>query len=51
MSQAELARRTGLSAKHINLILKGTAPITPDTALKLERVLNIPARISSESPR
>lgn len=45
MSQAELARRTGLSAKHINLILKGTAPITPDTALKLERVLNIPARI------
>ena len=45
MSQAELARRTGVSAKHINLILKGTAPITPDTALKLERVLNIPARI------
>jgi HTH-type transcriptional regulator / antitoxin HigA len=45
MSQAELARRTGLSAKHINLILKGSATITPDTALKLERVLNIPARI------
>jgi HTH-type transcriptional regulator / antitoxin HigA len=45
MSQAELARRTGLSAKHINLILKGSAAITPDTALKLERVLNIPARI------
>ena len=45
MSQAELARRTGLSAKHINLILKGSASITPDTALKLEHVLNIPARI------
>jgi HTH-type transcriptional regulator / antitoxin HigA len=45
MSQAELARRTGMSAKHINLILKGSATITPDTALKLERVLNIPARI------
>jgi HTH-type transcriptional regulator / antitoxin HigA len=45
MSQAELARRTGLSAKHINLILKGSAAITPDTALKLEHVLNIPARI------
>ncbi|HLM87485.1 MAG: helix-turn-helix domain-containing protein [Streptosporangiaceae bacterium] len=45
MSQAELARRTGLSAKHINLILKGSATITPDTALKLEHVLNIPARI------
>ncbi len=45
MSQAELARRTGISAKHINMILKGSAAITPDTALKLERVLNIPARI------
>jgi addiction module HigA family antidote len=45
MTQAELARRTGLSAKHINLILKGAASLTPDTALKFERVLNIPARI------
>lgn len=45
MSQAELARRAGLSAKHVNLILKGSASITPDTALKLEHVLNIPARI------
>ena len=47
MSQAELARRTGLSAKHINLILKGSASVTPDTALKLERVLDVPARIWS----
>jgi len=47
MSQAELARRTGLSAKHINLILKGSASITADTALTFERVLNIPARIWS----
>jgi HTH-type transcriptional regulator / antitoxin HigA len=45
MSQAELARRTGISAKHIHMILKGSASMTPDTALKLERVLNIPARI------
>lgn len=45
MSQAELARRTGLSAKHINVILKGSASITADTALKFERVLNIPARV------
>lgn len=44
MSQAELARRTGISTKHINLILKGSAPISPETALKLERVLNVPAR-------
>jgi Zn-dependent peptidase ImmA (M78 family)/transcriptional regulator with XRE-family HTH domain len=45
MSQAELARRTGLSAKHINQILKGSASITPETALAFERALNIPARI------
>jgi addiction module HigA family antidote len=45
ISQAELARRTGLSAKHINLISKGTAPISPETALKLELVLDVPARV------
>jgi len=45
MSQAELARRAGLSAKHVNLILKGTAGISSDTALKLEHVLQVPARI------
>lgn len=45
MSQAELARRAGVSAKHINLILKGSAGISSETALKLEHVLQIPARI------
>ena len=44
MSQADLSRRTGLSAKHINQIVQGTAPISPDTALALERVVGIPAR-------
>jgi HTH-type transcriptional regulator/antitoxin HigA len=44
MSQAELARRTGLSTKHINQVIQGVAPITPDTALALERVLAVPAR-------
>jgi len=44
MSQAELARRTGLSGKHINMIIRGSASVTPDTALKLEHVLHIPAR-------
>jgi len=43
MSQAELARRTGLAKKTINEIIKGKAPITPGTALKLERVLGVPA--------
>jgi HTH-type transcriptional regulator / antitoxin HigA len=43
MTQAELAQRTGLTPKTINLIIKGTAPITPGTALQLERVLGTPA--------
>jgi len=43
MSQAELCRRTGHEAKTINTIIKGKAPITPRTALELERVLGIPA--------
>lgn len=41
MTQAELARRTGLSEKHISQIIKGVAPITPDTATKLERATEI----------
>ena len=44
MSQADLSRRTGLSAKHINQIVQGTAPISPDTALALEQVVGVPAR-------
>lgn len=43
MSQAELAQRTGLAKKTINEIIKAKAPITPDSALKLERVLRQPA--------
>ncbi len=43
MSQADLAERTGLTTKTINLIVKGTAPITPETALHFERVLGTPA--------
>ena len=44
MTQADLSRRTGLSTKHINQIIQGVAPISPDTALALERVLGVPAR-------
>ncbi len=43
MSQAELAFRTGLAKKTINEIIKGKSPITPETALKFERVLERPA--------
>ena len=44
MTQAELAERTGLSRKTVNEIIKGKAPITPETALHLEHVFGIPAR-------
>ena len=44
MTQAELAERTGLARKTVNEIIKGKAPISPDTALHLERVFDIPAR-------
>lgn len=45
MTQADLARRTGLSPKHINQIVQGIAPITPETAMALEHVTGVPARL------
>lgn len=41
--QRELSKRTGLSTKTINLIIKGDSPITHETAIRLERVTGIPA--------
>jgi len=43
MTQAELANRLGFAKKTVNEIIKGKAPITPDTSLKLERVFSRPA--------
>lgn len=43
MTQAELAARMGRPKKTINGIISGDVSITPDTALQLERVLNIPS--------
>jgi HTH-type transcriptional regulator/antitoxin HigA len=43
MTQKELADRISMSIKTINEIIKGKAPITPETALKLEIVLDTPA--------
>ncbi len=43
MSQTELAKRMGRPVKTINEIIQGKASITPETALQLEQVLNIPA--------
>ena len=43
MSQLDLADKTGINKKTINEIIKGKAPITSSTELKLEYVFNIPA--------
>lgn len=45
MTQAELATRTGLSTKHVNQIAKGSAPITSETALLLERATGLAAGV------
>lgn len=44
MSQAELAVRLGRSESKLNELIKGKAPLTPDTAKKLEYVLGIDAK-------
>lgn len=43
MTQTELERRTGISIKTINQIIKGKEPVTQKTALALEKVLKVPA--------
>lgn len=42
MSQAELAKRLGRSVPKVNELIKGKTAITPDTATKLEFVLDVP---------
>jgi HTH-type transcriptional regulator/antitoxin HigA len=43
MRQVELAQRTGLSAKHVNQIVKQTIGISPDVSILLDRALDVPA--------
>lgn len=43
LSQAELSRRLGRPAQAVNEIVAGKKEITEDTALELERVLQVPA--------
>jgi HTH-type transcriptional regulator / antitoxin HigA len=43
MSQAELAERLGRSVPKLNELIKGKAPITKETATRLEYVLGVPA--------
>lgn len=41
ISQKELGIRTDVTEKHISGIINGSSPITPDFAIKLERVLGV----------
>ena len=45
MTQAEFARRTGLSAKHVNRVVKGKATFGPEVAIRFERVTGVSARL------
>jgi addiction module HigA family antidote len=47
MTQTELAKRTGLSVKHVNQIINGAAAITTETALLLEQATGVTARVWS----
>lgn len=44
LTQSDLAQRTGRPIKTINEIIQGKTAITPETALQLERVLDIPSK-------
>jgi HTH-type transcriptional regulator/antitoxin HigA len=43
LRQSDLAERTGLSAKHINQVVKNKVPISGDVAMTFERALGTPA--------
>ena len=43
LSQQRVADMLGCSRKQVNEIINARAPITPDTAMRLERVVGIPA--------
>ena len=43
MTQKDLALKMGMSTKHISKLINGEVQLTPNTALKLEYILGIPA--------
>ena len=44
LSQAALAERIGVTAQRVNEIVNGKRGVTPDTALRLERVFGMEAQ-------
>jgi HTH-type transcriptional regulator/antitoxin HigA len=45
MTQTELARRTGLSTKHVNQIVRAAVGLTPETALLFEKATGVSAAV------
>jgi HTH-type transcriptional regulator / antitoxin HigA len=45
LSQADFARLAGLTPKLVSTIIKGTNPVTAETAIRLERVLGLKAYV------
>ena len=45
MTPTELAARTGLSTQRVNQIISGSAPISPETALRLEHATRTAAQV------
>jgi len=45
IKKVDLAQRCGLSPKTVSQIISGKAPITPETAIQLERVVGVSANI------
>jgi plasmid maintenance system antidote protein VapI len=45
LTQAELALRTGMSSKHVNQLMTGTATVSPKVAWTLEQALGVNADI------
>ncbi|MEL6977228.1 MAG: HigA family addiction module antitoxin [Pseudomonadota bacterium] len=45
LSQAEAARRVGISTKVMSTIIRGKNPVSADTALKLEKVFGLAAHV------
>ena len=44
-SQSDVAARTNISTKHFNQMINGHVALSPEIAVSLERVLDIPAEV------
>ncbi|GAA2095726.1 HigA family addiction module antitoxin [Actinomadura alba] len=45
MTQRQLAARLALSLKHVNQLIQGLVPLSPEVAARLELVTGMPARL------